>query len=186
MTVATVEMGFPTQPLADGVIVYVAVPPEDESVVRGCAIVLPDPAWAPLTLLCETVQLYVVAVTPLGLVMVMEVDWPEQSSCPSAAAFGTGLTVATAEIGFPTQPLADGMIVYVAVPPEDELVVRGCVIVAPDPPCAPLTLLWETVQLYVVPEIPLGLDSVIKVDWPEQSSWLDAAAIGTGFTVTVR
>lgn len=69
----------PGQLLAEGVIVYVTVPLLDPSVlVSNCEIMLPAPAEAPVVFVPDTVHVYVVPETKLGLVILMLVDWPLQ------------------------------------------------------------------------------------------------------------
>ena len=84
-------------------------------------MLVPNPAVAPLTPLCVTVQLYVAPVTPLPVLNAMAVVWPLQIVCDPGAAItsGLGFTVTTTLIGVPAHPAPlTGVIVYVAVPGE--------------------------------------------------------------------
>jgi hypothetical protein len=78
LTVTTAFIAVPTHPFADGVMEYLAVPFTLEVAVSVCAIVLPLPAEAPLTLAVTTVHAYVVPETLFGLVMAIEVGLVEQ------------------------------------------------------------------------------------------------------------
>jgi hypothetical protein len=70
-------IGVPAQPLAEGVIVYVAVPGVEPELVKVCAMVDPDPAVAPVMPDdCVTVQENVVPATLLVKLMLGAV--PEQ------------------------------------------------------------------------------------------------------------
>jgi hypothetical protein len=77
LTLTLTTTGVPLHPCARGVIVYATVPVVEAVAVRVCVIVDPVPALAPDTLELLTVQLNVVPDTLLGLVMVIEVAWPE-------------------------------------------------------------------------------------------------------------
>jgi hypothetical protein len=79
--------------------------------VNVCAIVAPDEAEAPVTLVCVTVQAKVLPATLL--VRAIDVALFEQILCELgvAVADGIGLTVTVAVIGEPAQPPAVGVIV---------------------------------------------------------------------------
>jgi len=62
----------PEQLLAVGVIVYVAVPADVPEFVSVCAMLLPEPAVAPVTPLCATVHAKVVPETLDVKVIVIE------------------------------------------------------------------------------------------------------------------
>lgn len=102
---------MPGQPAAVGVIVYTAVPAAEVVAVSVCAMVDPDEAEAPLTFVCETVQLNVVPLTLL--VSAMEVALPEHRLEEEgvAVALGVGFTVTVTTTGEPAQPAAAGVIV---------------------------------------------------------------------------
>ena len=79
LTVTTTLIGIPGHPFAEGIIVYVTVPLVNPSVaIRTCEIRLPAPAVAPVTFVPDTIHVYVVPETRLGLVILMLVDCPEQ------------------------------------------------------------------------------------------------------------
>ena len=63
LTVTVTLIGVPAQPFAVGVTVYTAVPGEVVVAVSVCAMEFPDPADAPLTFVCVTVQVKVVPAT---------------------------------------------------------------------------------------------------------------------------
>jgi hypothetical protein len=108
----TVEVtAVPAQPPAVGVTVYTAVPALVAVAVRVCAITVPDPAEAPVTFVCVTVQLKDVPVTLLVSARVVVLG--EQIFCDVGVtvAEGMGLTVTVVVIGVPLHPPADGVIV---------------------------------------------------------------------------
>lgn len=111
LTVTVAVIGIPGHPVAEGVIVYTAVPGVVVVVVSVCVIVVPDPADAPLTPVCPTVQEKVVPVTLL--VSAIEVALPEHRACVDGVAVtvGAGLTVTVTTAGVPVQPPAVGVIV---------------------------------------------------------------------------
>ena len=71
----------------------------------------------------------------------MPVVPPEQMVCEGGVAvtFGTGFTVTVTLKVDPTQPAADGVIVYTAVPTVVPEFVSACAIVEPDPALPPDT-----------------------------------------------
>ena len=75
------------------------------------------------------------------LARAIDVAIPEHLVCDAgmATATGIGLTVITTVLSAPSQPLAEGVIVYVAVPEIIPLVVSDCAIDDPDPAVAPET-----------------------------------------------
>jgi hypothetical protein len=77
-TVTVAPIALPVQPLAAGVMVYVAVPAVVALAVNVCAMVLPLELLAPVTFDCDAVQLNVVPLTPFGLLMEIDEAWPEQ------------------------------------------------------------------------------------------------------------
>ena len=111
LTDTTEAIGLPVQPLAEGVIVYVAVPVLEVALLNTCAMELPLPDIAPVTLVTATFQLNVVPVTPFGLVILIELVGPEQMVWFAAAALGMGFTTTVAIMGLPVQPFAAGVIV---------------------------------------------------------------------------
>ena len=148
-------------------------------------MLVPEPAVAPVTPDCVTVQPKVVPVTLL--VSAMDVALPEQivGAEGVAVAVGFGFTVIVTEIGVPVQPPAEGVMVYTTVPAVVPVAVSVCAIDVPEPAVAPLAPVCVTVQLKVVPEILLV--SAMDVALPEQMVWVDGVAVatGTGFTVMV-
>ena len=90
-----------------------AVPAVVPELLKVCAMLLPEPAEAPVMApeLVATVQAKVVPVTLL--VNAMPVVWPEQIVCEAGVAVttGIGLTVITTLIGVPVHPLAVGVTV---------------------------------------------------------------------------
>lgn len=74
-------------------------------------MLVPEPAVAPVTPVCATVQLKVVPVTLL--LNAMDVELPEQKACEPGVAVtnGFGFTVTVTDNGVPEQPFADGVIV---------------------------------------------------------------------------
>jgi len=185
LTVMVTVTGVPAQPLAVGVMVYVAVPAALPVAVNTCAIELPLPADAPLTPDWLTVQLKVVPAT--GLLSAMEGATPEHTVCDDGVAVtvGVGLTVMVTVTGVPAQPLAVGVMVYVAVPAALPVAVNTCAIELPLPADAPLTPDWLTVQLKVVPAT--GLLSAIEGATPEHTVCDDGVAVtvGVGLITTV-
>src|SRR6185503_14123317 len=113
-TVTSTVIAVPVQPLANGVIVYVTVAGVEPVSVSVCAIGLPLPLLAPLTLAgALAVQVNVVPVTvPFSTTDVVD---PEQIVCGDAVTVGVGFTVTSTVIAVPVQPLANGVIVYVTV-----------------------------------------------------------------------
>jgi hypothetical protein len=98
---------------------------------------------------------------------------------------GVGFTVVVTLIGDPEQLFAVGVIVYTTLPlVRPSTLVRVCEIaVELLPGAAPDKLIIEpTVQVYVVPETPLGLLRLIPEDAPEQivCGDGDAATLGIG------
>ena len=86
----------PAQPFAHGVMAYVTEPFETPSLLDNvCAMVFPAPALAPFTFVATAVQVKVVPVTPLGLVITIEVVDPEHIVAGEALANATGRTVTT-------------------------------------------------------------------------------------------
>lgn len=79
-------------------------------------MVLPELLDAPLTPDCAAVHENVAPATLL--VKAMAVAPPEQNACDEGVAVtdGTGFTVIVTTTGVPEQPLAVGIILYVAVP----------------------------------------------------------------------
>ena len=102
---------------------------------------VPKPAVAPLTPAWVTVQLYVAPATPLLVLNAIPVVAPLQSVWDAGVATtsGIGFTVTNTVTGVPAQPAAVGVIVYVAVPGMDPVVVNVSAIVEPLPTSAPLT-----------------------------------------------
>jgi hypothetical protein len=94
-----------------GVIVYIAVPALVVVAVNVWAIVAPELADAPVTLVCVTIHANVLPATLL--VNATEVALFEQILCEVgvAVADGTGFTVTVAVIAVPAQPPAEGVIV---------------------------------------------------------------------------
>ena len=83
-----------------------------------CEIELPEPFDSPEMYGANTVHANVVPLILLGLVMVTDaIAWPEQMLCDEGLAdtVGSGFTVTVASMEEPVQPLAEGVIVYVAV-----------------------------------------------------------------------
>jgi len=178
-------IGVPGQPLAVGVIVYVAVPAALPVAVRTWLMVDPLPADAPLTPDWLTVQLKMVPAT--GLLSAMDGATPEHTVCEAGVAttVGVGLTVIVTVIGVPGQPLAVGVIVYVAVPAALPVAVRTWLMVDPLPADAPLTPDWLTVQLKMVPAT--GLLSAMDGATPEHTVCKAGVAttVGVGLITTV-
>src|SRR5579859_1237488 len=110
-TVSAATMAEPLQPLAAGVMVYVAVPLDEVVAVNVWAMLLPLLFDAPLSLFCETVHENVVPLTLFGLVIAMDVGWPENIAWFDAEAVGAGLTVAVTFIAVPVHPLLAGVMV---------------------------------------------------------------------------
>jgi hypothetical protein len=112
-TVTITLNGVPVHPAEDGVIRYVAVPDVEPVVVKVCAMLLPNPAVAPLTPVWEIVQLYVGLATPLLVLNAIAVVAPLQIVCEDGVATtsGRGFTVMITVIGAPGQLAADGVIV---------------------------------------------------------------------------
>jgi len=151
-TVITTSVGVPEQPLAVGVIVYVAVPADVPEFVSVCAMLLPEPSEAPATPLCATVHAKVVPVT---FDNVMSVAVLLHIVCDEGVAVTDiyiGLTVITTLVDVPEQPLAVGVIEYVAVPAVVPEFVSVCAMLLPDPSEAPATPLCATVHAKVVPK----------------------------------
>ena len=143
-TVTVTSTGDPVHPLADGVMVYTAVPGTVPAFVSVCAIDDPLPLEAPVTPVCTTVQINVELLTLLvRLIVVAE---PEQnvSEAGLAVTTGIGFTVTVTSIGIPVHPLAVGVIVYTAVPGTVPAFVRVCAIDEPLPGEAPATPVWTT------------------------------------------
>jgi hypothetical protein len=111
LTVIITVSGVPEQPLAEGVIVYVAVPAVMPVVLRLWAMAEPEDAVAPETPDCTTVHEKVVPATLLVRDIVVAV--PEHRVCNAGVAVmtGMGLTVITTTLGVPAQPLAVGVTV---------------------------------------------------------------------------
>jgi hypothetical protein len=107
--------------------------------VSVCAIVAPEEAEAPVTLVCVTVQLKVVPLTLL--VSAIDVALFEQMLCDEgvAVAEGVGFTVIVTTTGVPAQPPAVGVAVYDAVPALAPVAVSVWVIFVPELAEAPLT-----------------------------------------------
>lgn len=110
-TVTVTVIGVPGHPPAVGVMVYTAVPAAVPVVLIVCTMLEPEPDVAPVTPLCDTVQLYVVPVTLL--VSEIDVALPEQIVADEGVAVtvGFGFTVTVTEIGVPVQPFAVGVTV---------------------------------------------------------------------------
>ena len=103
---------------------------------------LPLPLAVPVILpagATATVHTYVVPETLL--LSAIDVELPEHTLCAEgvAEATGIGLTRIEAVNGIPAQPLAAGVIVYVAVPELLPVADNVCEIVVPDPAEAPDT-----------------------------------------------
>ena len=92
-TVIVTVIGAPGHPPEVGVMVYTAVPGTVPVVLNVCAIVDPGAAVAPVTPVCTTVQLYVVA--PSVLLSAMDVAEPEQMVCDEGVAVATGAGLIT-------------------------------------------------------------------------------------------
>ena len=150
-----------------------------------CAITVPELALAPLTLVCVTVHAKVVP--PVLLDRVILEAFPEQILCEVAEAvtLGAGFTVTVAVIAEPGQLLAVGVIVYTAVPGLEVVAVKVCAMTVPELAEAPVTLVWVTDQLKVVPATLLVRATVEVCN--EQMLCEDGLAVadGIGFTVTV-
>jgi hypothetical protein len=118
LTVTITVIGAPLHVPAVGVMVYVAVPATEPVAVKVSLIDAPEPTNAPVTPASTRVQLYVAPPTPFVVLKLILVVAPLQIVWLAGAAttFGTGSTVTTTTIGVPLQPLAVGVIVYVAVP----------------------------------------------------------------------
>ena len=116
LTVMITITGRPIHPFASGVIVYVVVPVVVPVVDNIWLIVFPLPADAPDTPDWVTVHEKVAPTTLL--VIPIDDDAPEHMVCDPgvAATIGIGLTVTTTFMVVPVQPLAIGVIEYVAVP----------------------------------------------------------------------
>jgi hypothetical protein len=115
--VITTDVGVAeAQEFAEGVIVYVTVCVVLDVLVNVCAMVFPDPAAAPVTD-PDVATVHVNVEPPTLLVNEIAVVLPEQIVALSgvAVATGNGSTVITTVIGVPGQPLAVGVIMYVAV-----------------------------------------------------------------------
>jgi hypothetical protein len=98
---------------------YTTVPAEAPVKFNRCEIEFPVPLLAPLTPVCVTVQSKVVA--DKLLVRFIELAEPVHKVCDAgdAVAVGSGFTVIVTNTGdADAQPLADGVIVYTAVPGE--------------------------------------------------------------------
>jgi hypothetical protein len=109
ITVTTGTIVEPLHPLAVGVTVYVAVPLLVVVAVNVCAIALPLDTDAPLTLVCDTLQLKVVPATLLVSGILVAVA--EQIVCPEPVATGIGFTVTVTLKLLPLHPLYDGVTV---------------------------------------------------------------------------
>ena len=147
---------------------------------------VPVPADAPVTFVWLAVQPNVVA--PRLLLSTMPVADPLQSVCVDGVAVttGSGFTVMVTSTGdAEAHPLAEGVIVYTAVPGAAAVVESVCVMVEPLPAEAPLTPDCATVQLNVVPLTLLVREMLVAV--PEQIVAPTGVAVtfGVGFTVTV-
>ena len=112
-TVMITLIGVPLHPPAEGVMVYVAVPLTLPVVVRVWAMLVPNPAVAPLTPACDTVQLYAGLPTPLLVLKAIEVVAPLQIVWEDGVATtsGLGFTVMITVTGTPGQLAAEGVIV---------------------------------------------------------------------------
>ena len=109
-TVTVTIIGVPLQ-VAVGVIVYTAVPGTFAVAVNVCAMVAPEPAEAPVTLVSTTVQAKVVPIT-LEVSEIPVVSPVQMFSDEGVAvATGEGLTVTLTLIGVPAHPLAVGVTV---------------------------------------------------------------------------
>ena len=144
-------------------------------------MLLPKPAVAPLTPVCVTVQLYVAPATPLLVLNAIPVVAPLQIVCDAGVATTSGLgsTVTITVIGEPAQLAAEGVIVYVAVPAIEPVVVNVSDIVEPLPTSTPLTPTSTRVQLYVGLATPLVVVNAMLVDTPLQI--VCAAGVATTF-----
>ena len=92
-TVITTLVDVSEQPLAVGVIEYVAVPSVVPELVSVCVMLLPEPSEAPATPLCATVHAKAVPVT--SDVNAMSVVAPLHIVCDDGVAVisGSGFTV---------------------------------------------------------------------------------------------
>lgn len=103
-----------------------------------CTILEPEPAVAPETPVCVTVQANVVPVTFPD--KEMDVEPPEQNDCEAgvAVATGRGFTVMVTETGVPEQPPTVGVMVYTTVPAVAPVADNVCAMDVPEPAVAPL------------------------------------------------
>jgi len=184
-TIITTLVDVPEQPLAVGVIVYVAVPAVVPEFVSVCAMLLPEPSEAPATPLCATVHAKVVPVTLDVNVMPVAVLLHIVCDDGVAVTLGIGFTVITTSVDVPEQPLAVGVIEYVAVPADVPEFVSVCEMLLPEPSMAPVTSLCTTVHAKVVPVI--SDVNVMSVVAPLHIVCDDGVAVisGNGFTVNV-
>lgn len=178
-TVMITGMGLPGQEFAEGITLYVTVPAEEPLAFNVCTMLLVLPALPPVApLMVGVTQLNVVpGKLPESEILVV---LPEQIVCAAgdAVPVGTGFTVTGIVSVFPAQPPDVDVIVYVAVPATDPVVLSVCAIGGVVPADAPVTPVCDTVQLYVVP--PNVLDSAIFVAVPEQMVCDVGVAVITG------
>jgi hypothetical protein len=185
LTVTSTVKAVPAHPFAVGVTVYLTIPAVVPVLVSVCDIDVPEPPLNPVTAAPDNCAAVHVKLVPATVEFkAMFVDDALQMVCALADPTGWGLTVTTTVSGVPTHPLAEGVIVYVAVPGVVPVAVSVCAIVAVEPFAAPVKPDCATVQLYVVPTT-LEL-SGIEVALPEQIVCDDGVAVttGVGFTVT--
>lgn len=174
-TLTTRSTGLPLQPLKRGVILYVTVP-ATLPVFTGVSPIVPVPeAFTEAALmgpLMVDIQEYVVpAIVDVGRkfsVSLLQICLEKSDAL--LVITGTGVTVTVTSTGAPSQPFAEGVILYTTVPlfTPSELV-SACPMALPEPAAAPLTfVLLCTIHVNVVPATLFGFVMEIAVDCPEQ------------------
>lgn len=185
LTVTVYVIAVAGQPLADPLTVYTAVPLLPPVATRESLITLPLLLLPPVTPVSTTVQLKLVPATVLLRLTDKATPAHIVGLDGLALSEGIGSTATATVIELPVQPLADGVMVYTAVPCAFPVVVNVSAIVLPLLFVAPATPFCTTVQLNCVPGTKLV--SAIDVVAPEQIVSDDGVAIakGIGFTVMV-
>jgi hypothetical protein len=119
------------------------------------------------------------------LVSAIDVALPEQTVCTDGVAIteGIGLTVIVAVAELPVQLPTDGVMVYIAVPALEPVVVNVCVMLLPEFAEAPLTPDWFTVHEKVVPLTLLV--KLTEVALPEHKVCEAGVTVTTGVGLTV-
>lgn len=181
----TVE-GEPVQPLAEGVIVIVAIEGAFVLFVMTNGAMLPLPLAASPIDVVLFAQLYVVPDTSPVKFRAVVVSPLQYVLFDTAATFGIGLTVIKNVSGIPTQLLADGVTITLAILPAlPELTVANTGRLPIPLAASPIDVVLF-VQLYVVPvTLPVKLTGEMKA--PLHNVWsLVGITFGVGLTVMVN